>query len=267
MNNLRPLILVSNDDGVTSKGICELIKFLRPLGELIVVAPDRPRSGVGMAMTSNRPVHCELVRRDVGLAVWRCSGTPTDCVKLGLHAIVPRKPDLVVAGINHGDNSSVNAHYSGTMAAVLEGCMKHIPSVAFSLCSHEPDANFDACGPYIRQITRLVLEHGLPLLTCLNVNFPDVPTLQGVRVCQQSKGIWKNEWEGHTHRDDPHHYWLVGEFEEADLDDERTDHWALHNGYVAITPTSADLTAYSLIDELRGWFAVEEQPNSMNPVH
>lgn len=254
MTTSRPLILVSNDDGYTSKGISELIKFLRPLAELVVVAPDRPRSGTACAMTSGEPVHCALVHRHIGLEVYKCSGTPTDCIKLGLHALVGRQPDLVVAGINHGDNSSVNAHYSGTMGAVFEGCMKGIASIGFSLCSGQADADFTATEPYIRQITRLVLERGLPARTCLNVNFPDTSDLRGIRICEQAQGIWKNEWESATRRGDNRYYWLTGEFEDTDWDNERNDHWALRHGYVAITPTTVDLTARSLMAELETWF-------------
>lgn len=254
MENSRPLILVSNDDGVASKGISELIKFLRPLGEVVVMAPDRPRSGSACAMTVNEPIHYQLVRQDVGVTVYRCSGTPTDCVKLAFHTVLDRKPDLVIGGINHGDNSAVNVHYSGTMGVVIEGCLKGIPSIAFSICSHEPDVDFEPTGECIRHIVRKALERGLPPLTCLNVNFPVVKELQGVRVCRQTKGQWTNEWENFAHRGDSRYYWLTGEFVDTDSDDEQTDHWALKNGYAAVTPVTVDVTAYGLMDELNGWF-------------
>ena len=160
----------------------------------------------------------------------------------------------VVGGINHGDNSSVNLHYSGTMGVVIEGCLKGVPSIGFSLCNHEPNADFEPAGPYIREIARLVLEKGLPPLTCLNVNFPDTKELKGVKICEQTKGQWTNEWENFVHRGDAHYYWLTGEFENNDAENEKNDHWALDNGYVAITPTTVDATAYGLIDELKAWF-------------
>lgn len=254
MENQRPLIFVSNDDGITSKGINELIKSLRPLGEVVVMAPDMPRSGTSCSMTVNEPIHYQLIRKDVGLTVYKCSGTPTDCVKLAFHTVLERKPDLVVGGINHGDNSATNAHYSGTMGVVIEGCLKGVPSIAFSLCSHDSDANFNATIPYIRQIAQAVLEKGLPSLTCLNVNFPDTQELKGIRICEQAKGQWVNEWENFAHRDDTHYYWLTGSFEDTDAENEKNDHWALANGYVAITPTTVDLTAYNIIDELKTWF-------------
>ena len=180
MENKRPLILVSNDDGIMAKGISELIKFLRPLGEIVVMAPDAPRSGSGCALTVTQPVHYQLLKKDVGLTVYKCSGTPTDCIKLARNQILDRKPDLVVGGINHGDNSATNVHYSGTMGIVIEGCLNGIPSIGFSICDHAPGADFDAAGPYVRRIAAMVLEKGLPPLTCLNVNFPNTQEIKGV---------------------------------------------------------------------------------------
>lgn len=254
MENQRPLILVSNDDGITAKGISELIKFLRPLGEIVVMAPDTPRSGTACSLTVKEPIHYQLLRKEVGLTVYKCSGTPTDCVKLAFHTVLERKPDLVIGGINHGDNSAVNVHYSGTMGVVMEGCLKGVPSVAFSLCSHEADADFEPAGEYIRDIVRKLLEKGLPPLTCLNVNIPNTKELKGVRICQQSRGQWVNEWEHFAHREDTQYYWLTGEFQQTDTENEKSDRWALANEYIAITPTTVDMTAYELMDELQTWF-------------
>ncbi len=259
MENKRPLILISNDDGVVSKGISELVRFLRTMGDIVVMAPDLPRSGVSCAVTLDTPIHCQMVRQDVGLNVYRCSGTPTDCVKLAFYAgVLDRKPDIVVSGINHGDNSSINSHYSGTMGAVREGCLRGIPSVAFSLCSHDPNADFEAAGPYIREIVQKVLDRGLPPLTCLNVNFPDVAPLKGIRVCEQAKGEWNNEFEHFEHRGDSHYYWMKGDYTVTDADNDKSDHWALTNGYVAITPTTVDVTARDIMDDLKAWFKDEE---------
>ena len=248
------MILVSNDDGITAKGISELIKFLRPLGEIVVMAPDTPRSGMACSLTVKEPIHYQLLRKEVGLTVYKCSGTPTDCVKLAFHTVLERKPDLVIGGINHGDNSAVNVHYSGTMGVVMEGCLKGVPSVAFSLCSHEADADFEPAGEYIRDIVRKLLEKGLPPLTCLNVNIPNTKELKGVRICQQSQGQWVNEWEHFAHREDTQYYWLTGEFQQTDTENEKSDRWALANDYIAITPTTVDMTAYELMDELQTWF-------------
>lgn len=250
MENKKPLILISNDDGVRAKGISELIKFLRPLGEIIVMAPDSPRSGSGCALTITRPVHYELVRREVGLTVYQCTGTPTDCIKLARNTVLNRQPDLVVGGINHGDNSATNVHYSGTMGVVIEGCLNGIPSVAFSLCSHDADANFEPAGPFIHSIAKMVLEKGLPPLTCLNVNFPNIDEIKGVRVCEQAKGVWKHEWESCARMSDPNYFWLTGSFTDFEPENDRNDHWALANGYAAITPTIVDVTAYGYISEL-----------------
>lgn len=251
MENKRPLILVSNDDGVTSKGISALIRFLRPLGEIVVMAPDAPRSGSGCALTTTQPVHYQLVKREVGLTVYKCSGTPTDCIKLARNTVLEREPDLVVGGINHGDNSATNVHYSGTMGVVIEGCLNGIPSIGFSICNHDADADFEPAGAYVRDIAAMVLEKGLPPLVCLNVNFPDTSELKGVKVCEQAKGAWTHEWESCPRMGDENYFWLTGSFVDHEPENEKNDHWALANGYVAITPTTVDVTAYGFMNELR----------------
>lgn len=259
MENKRPLILVSNDDGIMAKGISELVKFLRTLGEIVVMAPDAPRSGSASALTVTQPVHYKLVKQEVGVTVYKCSGTPTDCIKLAWNTVLDRKPDLVVGGINHGDNSATNVHYSGTMGVVIEGCLKGVPSIGFSLCNHDMGADFEAAGPYIRKIAAMVLEKGLPPLTCLNVNFPDTPDIKGIKVCEQAKGCWTNEWEVCPRQNDRNYFWLTGEFVDHEPKNEKNDHWALANGYVAITPTKVDLTAYDFIDELNQWIEENEE--------
>ena len=178
MKKEKPLILLSNDDGVNAKGLNELIRALRGLGEIIVMAPDGPRSGASGSITSEHPVRYYKVREEEDLTVYKCSGTPVDCVKLALHAVVPHRPDVVIGGINHGDNSAVNVHYSGTMGVVIEGCLKGIPSIGYSLCNHLADADFSALLPYIRRITEEVLEQVLPAGISLNVNLPHVAELK-----------------------------------------------------------------------------------------
>ena len=259
MENKRPLIIVSNDDGIMAKGISELVKFLRTLGEIVVMAPDAPRSGSASALTVPQPVHYKLVTQEVGVTVYKCSGTPTDCIKLAWDTVLDRKPDLVVGGINHGDNSATNVHYSGTMGVVIEGCLNGVPSIGFSLCNHDMGADFEAAGPYIRKIAAMVLEKGLPPLTCLNVNFPDTPDIKGIKVCEQAKGCWTNEWEACPRQNDRNYFWLTGEFVDHEPENEKNDHWALANGYVAITPTKVDLTAYDFIDELNQWIEENEE--------
>lgn len=250
--NEKPLILVSNDDGYLAKGINSLVTVLKEFGEVIVVAPHTGRSGKGCAITSENPIKVELVSNEPGVKVYSCTGTPSDCVKVACHAFVPRLPDLVIGGINHGDNSAVNAHYSGTMGVVLEGCMKGIPSIAFSLCSHDADADFTPTFNVIRKVVANVLEKGLPKGSCLNVNFPDTPSYAGVKVCRQASGAWVNEWESHEHPRGGKWWWLTGEFvvEEQCLDADRV---ALDNNYVTITPTKIDFTDYALLESMRDW--------------
>ena len=252
MENKRPLILVSNDDGIMAKGLSELVKALRTVGEIVVMAPDSPRSGSGSALTVTQPVHYKQIRQEVGVTVYKCSGTPTDCIKLARNTVLlDRVPDLVVGGINHGDNSATNVHYSGTMGVVIEGCLNGIPSIGFSLCNHDLGADFEATIPYIRSIATMVLEKGLPPLTCLNVNFPDTSDIKGVKVCEQAKGTWTHEWEACPRLNDTNYYWLTGSFSDHEPENEKNDHWALANGYVAITPITVDLTAYGYMEELQ----------------
>lgn len=246
-------MLLSNDDGINAKGIHELIHALRPVGDLIVVAPDGPRSGASGSITSVCPVHYTLLRQEEGLAVYKCSGTPVDCTKLALHDIVPEIPDLIIGGINHGDNSSINVHYSGTMGIVVEGCLKGIPSIGFSLCNHNADADFSAVLPYVRRIAEETLAKGLPKGVCLNVNFPNTSTLKGALVCRQTHGKWLNEFAKANHPYGRNYFWLTGEYLNVEPDAEDTDHWALAHNYVAITPTQIDMTAYGAMREIKTW--------------
>lgn len=249
----KPLILLSNDDGYAAKGINELIKALNGLGEIIVMAPDGPRSGASSAITSESPVKFSKIKKEKDITIYKCSGTPVDCIKLALHTVVPRTPDLIIGGINHGDNSSVNVHYSGTMGIVIEGCLKGIPSIGFSLCDHDHDADFTPTLPYIRKITENVLKNKLPNGICLNVNFPKTPQIKGVRVCQQTNGTWENEWKTCVHPRGGEYFWLTGNYNNLEPDNEKSDHWALDNGYAAITPTQIDVTAYQFINKLKSW--------------
>jgi 5'-nucleotidase len=251
---MRPYILISNDDGVSARGINFLVDTLRPYADILVVAPDGPRSGGSCAITTTVPLRYTLLRKEDGLTVYSCTGTPVDCVKVAINELIERTPTVVIGGINHGDNSAVNAHYSGTMGVVLEGCMKGIPSVAFSLCSHDADADFTPTYDVIRKIVAKVLEKGLPKGSCLNVNFPDSPSYAGVKVCRQAMGRWVNEWEV---KDDPRGsngkwLFLTGEFVVDDTDPE-ADRVALDNNYVTITPISIDMTDYKLLDEMKQW--------------
>ena len=256
----KPLILISNDDGFQAKGINVLIDTLRDIADLLVCAPDSGRSGYGCAFSVFNPLHLKLRRKEKGLEVWSCDGTPVDCVKLALDQLcTKRKPDMVIGGINHGDNASVNTHYSGTMGVAMEGAMKYIPSVAFSLCDHAEDADFDPLLPYIRHITQKVLEERLPegvCLTegvCLNVNFPVAKKFKGVKVCRMAKGTWGNECVRSIHPRGSEYFWMVGSYVNDEPKAKDTDNWALTHGYVAITPTRVDVTAYETMEKIKQW--------------
>lgn len=250
----RPLILISNDDGFEAKGINQLINMLEPLGDILVCAPDGPRSGFSCAFSATTPLLLTRRWQRPGIDVWSSNGTPVDCVKLALARLVSRLPDLIIGGINHGDNGSVNSHYSGTMGVVMEGCMKYIPSVAFSLCDHKADADFEPLRPYIVDITRRVLKEGLPKGVCLNVNFPLVEGIyKGVKVCRMAKGSWLNEVTTCHHPRGYDYHWMVGHYRNDEPEATDTDNWALNNGYVAITPTTIDVTAYEAMKQIEDW--------------
>ena len=253
MNVKRPLILISNDDGYQAKGIRCLIDMVRDLGDVLVCAPDGGRSGYACAFSATVPLTLTLRHKEDGVEVWSCNGTPVDSVKMALAELCPRKPDLVIGGINHGDNASVNTHYSGTMGVTMEGCMKYIPSVAFSLCDHRDDADFSPLCPYIREMVQRVLHDGLPKGVCLNVNFPLVAEFRGVKVCRMAMGTWGNEVTRCHHPRGFDYWWMVGTYYNDEPEAEDTDNWALRHGYVAITPTRMDVTAYEAIDLLNSW--------------
>ena len=260
----RPLLLISNDDGYQSKGINDLIEMLSDIGDIIVCAPEEARSGYSCAFSATTPLRLKCREKRPGVEVWSCNGTPVDCVKLALAEIVPRRPDMVIGGINHGDNGSVNTHYSGTMGVTLEGCMKYIPSVAFSLCDHRDDADFEPLRPLIRTITQRVLAEGLPKGVCLNVNFPllgspranlGLPrtSYAGVKVCRMAHGTWCSEVTKCHHPRGYDYWWMVGRYQNDEPEAEDTDNWALNHGYVAITPTQIDVTAYQAMDQIKSW--------------
>ena len=253
----RPLLLISNDDGYRAKGINDLIDMLSDIGDIIVCAPEEARSGYSCAFSATTPLRLHCREKRSGVEIWSCNGTPVDCVKLALAEIVPRRPDMVIGGINHGDNASVNTHYSGTMGVTLEGCMKYIPSVAFSLCDFREDADFEPLRPLIRTITQHVLAEGLPKGGCLNVNFPllESPgtTYAGVRVCRMAHGTWSSEVTKCHHPRGYDYWWMVGHYQNDEPEAEDTDNWALSHGYVAITPTQIDVTAYAAMEQIKSW--------------
>lgn len=254
MDNLnnKPLILITNDDGDTAKGIDVLTRLMMKLGDVIVMAPDGPRSAQSNALTVTHPIRFKKLEESEGLIRYSCTGTPTDCVKLALNEVVDKKPDLIVAGINHGSNAAVNIIYSGTMGAVLEGCESGILSIGFSICDHSANADFTHFEPFILQITEAALANGLPRGVCLNVNAP-IGKIEGIRIARQCDGQWTKEF---AKRIDPvgrAYFWLTGNFENHEPESEDTDEWALANGYISVVPSKIDLTAYESIASLKNW--------------
>jgi len=251
----KPLILVTNDDGITAPGIRNLVAVAKKLGEVVVVAPDSPQSGMGHAITIHHPLRLNKVEVFDGIESYQCTGTPVDCVKLAVDIVLKRKPDLLISGVNHGSNSSINVIYSGTMSAAVEGAIENIPSIGFSLCDFSYKANFNPALPYIEKICKAALENGMPKGTLFNVNFPKVDKaseIKGIRVCRQALAKWK---ENFVEREDPSgkkYYWMTGRFENNDRGED-TDEWALANQYVSIVPTQFDLTDHHNISFINGW--------------
>ena len=251
----KPLILVSNDDGISAPGIRALIDVVREIGDVVVVAPDGPQSGMGHAITLNSTLRCDQIHIDDGPQTeYACSGTPVDCVKLAVSTIMDRKPDLCVSGINHGSNSSINVIYSGTMSAAVEGALEGIPSVGFSLLDYSHDADFSASKEVVKSIVEKVLEEGLPKGSCLNVNIPKLPytDIKGYKICRQADAKWLEDFD---ERKDPMgrtYYWLTGSFQNFDKGND-TDEWALANGYVSVVPVKFDITAHETIPFLKKW--------------
>lgn len=248
------LILITNDDGLEAKGIASLLKAVKSLGKIVVVAPMEPQSGMSQAITVKHPLRVRKTMLN-GCESYAINGTPTDCVKLALNQLLPRKPDLLVSGINHGSNSSTSVLYSGTLGAALEGCVNSIPSIGFSLISYDPDANFDTAIQYAHKIVARVLKEGLPENICLNVNIPNAQQdeIKGIRICRQTLGYWQEEFDKRTDPAGREYYWLTGEYFNSEPNAEDTDEWALRNNYVAVVPMRIDLTSYSTMEKLKNW--------------
>jgi 5'-nucleotidase len=248
------LILVTNDDGVEAKGIHELVKGLKGLGELVVFAPDGPRSGMSSAITSTMPVTCTLLRREEGLTVYSCSGTPVDCVKLAINEVLPRTPDLVVSGINHGGNQAICVHYSGTMGAVIEGCIFEVPSLGVSLTDYtEERADFSEASRLGRIVAGQMLKERLPHGTYLNLNVPNVDQVKGIAVCRQADGRWINEFDRFEGNDGQPQYRLTGEFVNREPLYPDNDTQKLSEGYASLVPGRIDVTDYAFMDTLKQW--------------
>ena len=248
----KPLILVTNDDGITAPGIRALIEVMNEFGDVCVVAPDSPQSGMGHAITLDSTLHIEKLTINESKHIeYSCSGTPADCVKLAVNEILERKPDLCVSGINHGSNSAINVIYSGTMSAAIEAGIEGIPSVGFSLLDHSWNANFEDLKQYVRTIAKNILENGLPEGVVLNVNFPK-EEIKGIKVCRQAKANWIEEFDKRTSPQGKEYYWLTGEFVNLDKGQD-TDLYALETGYATVVPVQFDMTAHHFIQNLNTW--------------
>ena len=241
----KPLILLSNDDGYQAKGVRELAGWLSAFGEVVVVCPDSPRSGQSMAITVSESLYVTYIGENEGVKWYKTTGTPVDCVKLSMHVILGgRRPDLVVAGINHGSNAAVNVVYSGTMGAVMEGCAFGIPSVGFSLTDHSPDADFSICRPFVEKLVGDVLKNGLPEGICLNVNIPNIKDLpREMRLVRACRGYWNDEYKEYTAPSGRKFYMLQGDFVNEEPENEDTDEWCLHHDRVSVVPTLLERTA------------------------
>jgi len=244
----KPLILVTNDDGITSKGIKTLVAAVADIGEVVVVAPDSPQSGMGHAITISEPLRLNANSIFGKIEAYECSGTPADCVKIAKNFVLKgRKIDLVVSGINHGTNSSINVIYSGTMSAAIEAAIESIPAIGFSLCDYAADADFSHVTPFMQKIIIETLTKGFGKHIALNVNLPNAKaTIKGFKICRQAVTKYKEEFEKRTDPMGRHYFWTAGELINMD-NGEDTDEWALANGYISIVPCQFDLTAHHSI--------------------
>ena len=251
----KPLILVTNDDGINAPGIRTLISVMKNIGEVVVVAPDSPQSGMGHAITINSTLHSSRITpKDSEIIEYSCSGTPADCVKLAINELLPRKPDLCVSGINHGSNSSINVIYSGTMSAAIEAGIEGVPSVGFSLLDYRWNADFSQSTDFISKITLNTLNNGIPKGVILNVNIPSVKKskIMGIKICRQAMAYWVEEFDKRKNPFGQEYYWLTGKFVNEDQGED-TDEWALNNNYISIVPVKFDLTAHDAIQGLNEW--------------
>ncbi len=259
------LIFITNDDGIQALGIRTLAHLMSRLGRVVVVAPDSARSGAGCSITPLTPVflspfegygrtsYDDLLPEPgpYPITYFTCSGTPVDCVKVGSEQVLDREPDLMVSGINHGDNASVSIHYSGTVGAVTEATLKRWPAIAFSLRTFRKDADFAPFCDAIVKIASHVLTHGMPPYECLNVNFPEVEQLMGIRIGRMAKGEWTGEWADAHNPHGKKSFWLTGHFNNLEPESTDTDCWALEHGYASVTPVTLDVTAYRSLDMLK----------------
>lgn len=248
-------LLLTNDDGIDAKGLRELVETVREFGNIVVVAPAEPQSAMSHAITVKVPLRIRKVREEEGLVMYNCNGTPVDCVKMAFNHVLKSKPDLLLSGINHGSNSATSVFYSGTLGAALEGSINEVPSIGFSFLNLDHDADFSASRQFIKKITGMVLEKGLPADVCLNVNIPDIPagSIKGVKICRQNMGYWREEYEKRTDPYGRNYFWLTGTFHNTEPDATDTDEWALRHDYISVVPLHIDMTSYKTIKAMQEW--------------
>lgn len=249
------LILVTNDDGFDAPGLHALIQIASQFGHVIAVAPVDPQSGMSHAITFKYPLRLNRVKQENHITLYKVTGTPADCVKLALNKILPRKPDLILSGINHGSNTAASVFYSGTMAGAIEGALNDVPAAGFSLLNTSVDADFSVAVPYVSHLIEKMIVSSFPSGTCLNVNIPAIPQkdIKGVKLCRMTKGVWEEEFE---QRKDPHnfdYFWLTGKFNNFEQQAVDTDEWATRHGYVAVVPIQIDLTNFPVLRQLKSW--------------
>lgn len=250
------LILVTNDDGISARGLKMLFDIMHDYGKVVMISTKDIMSSKSMAITVNVPIRAKLIEETDRHRIYETNGTPTDCAKLSINSLLERTPDLVVSGINQGANSSVCVLYSGTMGAVIEGCLYGIDSIGFSLCSFSSRADYSVCESVIRKTTQYVIDNRLPKYTCLNVNVPAIKPeeLKGIKACRQALGNWTEEFDK---RVDPHgktYYWMTGTFCNHEPESEDTDEWALANGYASVVPTTIDMTDFKNFNDIKRSF-------------
>ena len=253
MNKGKPLILISNDDGVEAEGIVRLTDSLRDLGEIVVFAPDGARSGMSCAITTADPIKYRTIRNEDGLTVYSCTGTPADCVKLAISEVLQRKPDLVVAGINHGGNQALSVHYSGTLGVAFEGCVFGVPSFGVSLYEYTSGSDFSESCRLGRILAEKVLKNGLPSGVYLNLNVPNIPVVKGIVAGRQTSGKWVREYNREADDNGEARYWLTGDFEVAGPEYRDNDVTLLNEGYASLVPCRLDVTDYAFMNELKKW--------------
>ena len=255
--NKERLIFLTNDDSYLSKGFRCAVELAREFGRVVAIAPDRVQSGMSQAITINSPLFLRQVEASEGVEIYAFSGTPVDCAKIAFdHFFAGRKVDLVLSGINHGSNAAVNVMYSGTMGAAIEGSFYGVPSIGLSLDDHASDADFSGAVEYGRRVIASVLDAAdtLPRPLCLNVNFPRCAAadIQGIRLCRQTRGFWREDFYARQDPQGRDYFWLTGAFQNAEPEAQDTDEWALSNRYVAVVPVQVDMTDYRMLGSLEG---------------